>query len=66
MIKETTIKKAKWQNDYDTNSFTSFKCSNCGNEPLYQPNRHSKRAYITLTPYCPMCGCEMEFEEEET
>lgn len=55
------MEKAKWLDDSTKES--TYKCSNCGCEPLYEPNRISKLAYVTLTPYCAFCGAKMEFED---
>ena len=60
--KFTEIKKANWLDD--STKKTTFKCSNCGGEPMYQPANNNK-AYATLTVYCPHCGCKMSYEDEE-
>ena len=57
------MKKAIWLDDNSTES--TFKCSNCGKEPLYKPCKTSKKAYVCITPYCPYCGCEMGYDGEE-
>lgn len=51
--------KAKWI--HSSNAITTFRCSNCLCEPLYQPNIENKLAYPSLTQYCPSCGSKMEF-----
>lgn len=57
------MEKAKWLDDSTKQS--TFKCSNCGKEPLYEPCRKSQKAYVCITPYCPHCGCKMEYDGEE-
>ena len=59
------IIKAKWVADYL--KLTTFKCSNCENEPLYKPSKRNDDsiAYVYLSKYCPYCGCKMEYEEKE-
>ena len=62
LAKFTEIKKANWVDDSTKN--TTFKCSNCGCEPMYQPANNNK-AYVTLTVYCPHCGATMSYDGEE-
>lgn len=55
-------RKAEWLDD--STKKTTFKCSNCGEEPMYRPANNGK-AYVTLTVYCPHCGCKMKYDGEE-
>lgn len=57
------MEKAKWVDD--ASAYTTYKCSNCGKEPLYTPDRTTQKAYITLTPYCAYCVAKMEYKEED-
>ncbi len=56
------MSKAEWLDD--STKRTTFKCSHCGEEPMYKPV-HDEKAYICLTPYCPHCGCKMGYDEEK-
>lgn len=55
-------KKTNWLDD--STKQTTFKCSNCGEEPLYKP-ANDKRAFACLTPYCPHCGKKMWYDGEK-
>ena len=55
-------KKTEWLNDSQTR--TTFKCSNCGREPMYEPANNGN-AYVCLTPYCPHCGKKMWYDGEK-
>ena len=55
-------KKTNWVDD--SKKRTTFKCSNCGEEPLYKP-ANDKTAYACLTPYCPHCGKKMWYDGEK-
>lgn len=54
---------ASWVEDIEKLK-TSFKCSNCGEEPMFKPAKNGL-AFVCLTPYCPHCGCKMKHEGEE-
>lgn len=56
-------KKANWIDD--NTAYTTYKCSNCGKEPMYSANREIGKAFVTLTTYCPHCGCKMGYDGEE-
>ena len=56
------MEKAKWLDDSTKES--TFKCSNCGKEPLYERG-NNKLAYPCLSLYCPHCGCEMELDTDK-
>ena len=55
------MEKAKWIDD--NTKLSTFKCSNCGKEPLYKAKEGDKFAYVCLTPYCPFCGASMDIDK---
>ena len=56
-------KKAEWLDD--STKLSTFKCSNCGKEPMYTRSKTSTKAWSCLTPYCPYCGAKMEYDGED-
>ena len=49
---------------WESDSEKGFKCSRCGEGACYLP--HREKAFITLTPFCPFCGAEMNVDNDES
>lgn len=64
-IRKETAKEIKGHWEDDSTKHTTFKCSNCGGEPMYAPLGSSRKVIVTITDYCPHCGARLYWPNDE-